>query len=158
MEEFDFEEIIGKIIEVIKTDMELCKYIKYNVGLPLDEPDFDPNSIIRSYINLTPKVPIAEGSSSNFLNIYVDDYVPSNRNRGFSGLVIEIDVLCNLNNWILDDSGIRPYRICSRLKSIIESANISQAFSLVEMIEMKKYVFSDNYHGYKTWFALSTKR
>lgn len=158
METLDLEEVIGKIVEVIKSDMELCKYIKYNSGSPLEEADFKPSTIIHKNINLTPKVPIAENVTSSFVNIYVDDYVPSNRNRGFSGLVVEIDVLCHLNNWVLDDSGIRPYRICLELKKLIESANISQAFSLVEMIEMKKYPFSDDYHGYKTWFALSTKR
>ena len=155
--EYELERIVFKIIELITCDNDLCKYIKYPSMIPTDEPDFDTSEIVNTHIHPMPKIPKTADNACTFLNIYVDDYLPSNRNRGFCGVVIEIDVLCHLDLWRLD-GGVRPYRISQMLKKLIESSNIDEAFSLNELLEMKKHPFSDSYHGYKMFFGLSVKR
>lgn len=155
--QYELENLIIKVISLITSDEELCKYIKYNTSSPLDGADFNYSELVNKNIHPLPKIPNASDESGTYVNLYIEADLPSKRNRGFTGTVIEIDVLCHLTLWLLDD-GIRPYRICKRLKSLIESANIDEAYSLTELVEMKKAPFSDDYHGYKLFFSLATKR
>ena len=153
----ELNNIVTKVIELIKSDMDLCKYIKYDSESPLNEPDFKPSTLIKSYIYPLPKVPDANSSSSTFVNVYIRNYVPSRKNRSFSIIAVNIDIMSHLDLWMIDD-GIRPYCIASKIDKLMKSTMLDEAYSITELDAMDWKVFSDSYHGYRLTYEMVAQR
>lgn len=149
--------LIMKVIEMILSDSDLCKYIKYDNESPLDNADFDSSELVRNYIFPMPKVPSANDNASTFINVYIRNYVPSRINRGFSIIAINIDVMSHLNLWMIDGT-VRPYCIANKIDKLMKSTILNEAYSTSELDVMDWKVFSDAYHGYRLTYELVSRR
>lgn len=149
--------LINKVIELIRSDKDLCKYIKYNTEYPLEEPDFKTNELIRKKIFPLPKIPDVKSEASTFVNIYIRNYIPSRRNRSFSVIAINIDIMSHLDLWMLDGE-IRPYVIASKIDELMKATMFDEAYSQTELDAMDWKVFSDSYHGYRLTYELASQR
>lgn len=153
----ELNNVINKIIESIRSDMELCKYIKYNTEHPIDESDFKTTSLIRKNIFPLPKVPDTNSESSTFINVYIRNYIPSRKNRSFSVISINIDIISHLDLWMMDGE-IRPYIIANKIDKLMKTAMFDEAYSTTELDVMEWKVFSDTYHGYRLTYELVSQR
>lgn len=153
----ELNSLINKVIELIRSDMDLCKLIKYNTEYPLDESDFNTSELVRKNIYPLPKIPDANSEASTFVNAYIRNYVPSRKNRNFSVIAINIDIMCHLDLWMLDGE-IRPYVIASKIDELMKNTEFYETYSQTELDAMDWKVFSDSYHGYRLTYELVTKR
>lgn len=149
--------LINKVIELIRSDMDLCKYIKYNTEYPLEEADFKTSELIRKNICPVSKTLNTTTEASTFVNIYIKNYIPARRNHNFSVIAINIDILCHLNLWMLDGE-IRPYVIASKIDELMKATVFDEAYSTTELDAMDWKVFSDDYHGYRLTYELVSQR
>lgn len=77
--------------------------------------------IKEGYIRLNPK--IARGEHDNiraYLLINFDTFT-STRNPQFKDCVISFDVICYLDEWVLDDYQVRPLKICGYIDGILNT-------------------------------------
>ena len=153
----ELNSLINKVIELIRSDMDLCKYIKYDTEYPLEEADFKTSELIKTKIFPLPKIPDAKSEASTYINTYIRNYIPSRKNRSFSVIAINIDIMSHLDLWMLDGE-IRPYTIASKIDELMKSTVFDEAYSQTELDVMDWKVFSDNYHGYRLTYELVAQR
>lgn len=152
----ELDGVIMKIIELIKSDSELCKYIKYNEKNPLSMDDFDHDELVLSNIFPMPKMPTAETNESTILDIFTFKVIPSRDNQKFNSVIIAIDVICDLKLWLLDD-GVRPHKIANKIDKLFHGKQITDTmFSSVMLEDMQYKTYSDSHHGFRLLYRFGS--
>ena len=73
---------------------------------------------------MVPKVPVDE-SVVNYVIINFDNFTPNRTNPEFRDNLITFDILCNFDNWRLQDFQLRPYRIAAEIDTMFEGRKLT---------------------------------
>ena len=94
-------------------NQRICRLLKYQNENPFDEnlPDVDGLDLIHKQICIIPKIPEPAGDERSFLTIFFDKYIVNTQNPDFKLSTIRFDIICPFNEWIVNDSNLRPYLI-----------------------------------------------
>lgn len=106
-------ENLFRILNKIMNNQRICRLLKYQNENPFDEslPDVDGLDLIHKQICIIPKIPEPDGDERSFLTIFFDKYIVNTQNPDFKLSTIRFDIICPFNEWIVNDSNLRPYLI-----------------------------------------------
>lgn len=142
----DLQSIINKLI----TNQNLLKLLKYTTPDALSKPDLTPQEIkelINKNIKTVPKVPILEEEVGGYIIVIFDYFKPNYNNPMFRNNLIIFDVICQMDNWIMDDYMLRPYKIMHEIDSMFNETKLN-GIGKVEFAEATSLVIDDRYAGY----------
>jgi len=154
----DLNSKIIKIIEILESNQDLCKYLYYPNNDPLSEPNIDDTSILTmKNIFPLPKDTNAITDKISLINVYFQSSKPYRNNSGFREIYLCIDVMCHLDLWLIDE-GIRAYCICNKIDEIFNNQHISDlSINNIYFENSQVSYYSDYYYGYKMVYKLSSE-
>ena len=110
---------------------------------------------VNKYITLKPVYEFEnkeDYNQSSMINIYTTQIDPADEGR-YTASVIQINVVCNTDVWELDDSKIRPLRICEEVIRMVDKAKFS-ASNKLELATITDLIISKKMFGYALLFDL----
>ena len=120
-------ENLFRILNKIMNNQRICRLLKYQNENPFDEnlPDVDGLDLIHKQICIIPKIPEPDGDERSFLTIFFDKYIVNTQNPDFKLSTIRFDIICPFNEWIVNDSNLRPYLIMQELDAMFNQTKMS---------------------------------
>lgn len=152
----EWEQIVTKSLELIRTNDELLKYACNSSGDPLSEPTPQWSEILMNHVFPMPKDPESVGTQKEFINVYMSTSTPYEGNPFFRMDYLNIEVVCHLETWMLDNGRIRPYIMCNLIDEMLNYRTIGE-ISIQKVMGMgaKCIKFGDLFYGYKLVYRLS---
>lgn len=147
----DLRDIMFKIME----NQNILKLLKYDTMDALEKPDLGPEekrSMIDYNIRVKPKLPMPEEAGS-FLIILFDTFVPNPTNPEFRDNVIIFDVICNVDNWLMDDYSLRPYRIMHEIDQMFNNQKLN-GIGKVEFVTANSLILSSQLAGFTLMYRV----
>ena len=156
----DLSNKIVYILNLIKSDQDLCKLLYYSEENPLEQPDItDTQELMFRNLFPLPKNPESIKEQRALLNVYFLDSQNYKINKGFRYIYLAFDIMCHLEVWMIFDgvdSAIRPYYISNKIDEIFNNTVIEQVSDAAIFFEEWKPVrFSDYYYGYRLIYKIS---
>ena len=115
------------ITDYILKNNNLKKLLFYNSRDALKRPNLTEDQsllLFEKNIKIVPKVYLEE-EMINYLVISFDNFIGNDFNPEFRDNLIQFDIVCNYENWHLQDFQLRPYRIAAELDSMLNKKHLT---------------------------------
>ena len=112
---------IFKICETIMSNQKIMKLLKFSDADPLSHNDLSQEEIddmLHKNLLITPKIPDDERIKESYVIVLLDNFSIDPVNQDFKVTEIRFDIICPLDEWLLNDSSLRPYLIMSEIDSL----------------------------------------
>ena len=129
MSSYKFEEIgraLNKIAQKLNKDKQLCRLLKYMESNPLSSEldDWDDTiSLVNTSIRIIPKARLNEVTEP--VIVITIPTIELHDNIDFSSLTVQIDVLCPIDKWQIDDICPRPFKIMQRIYDCLQASKVT---------------------------------
>jgi len=148
-------QIIGKNLVTITNRMlnnqNLCKLLYYSTKQPLSEVNISNTDILLdTHIRLYPKLPALDTKGS-IINVIFDGFETNQSNENTVIATIRFDIICPVDEWIIDESSLRPFLIMSELSSMFNGYNIG-GIGKLRLVRSESLILSNEYSGYTMVF------
>ena len=132
----------------IAANKRLQKLLYYTTPNCLIQPDLNDDQMLELFeknIKISPKLKI-DGSVLNYIHIRFDNFLPS-MNPEFRDNTIEFDIICHIDQWLLEGSKLRPFKIAAELDSMFDKSKLS-GIGKLEFVHCSEIVLTDEFMGY----------
>lgn len=139
---------LNLIVSKIMKNQRLLKLLYYPTKDCMSRPDLTDEQKVEmfgEYIRIVPKIEV-EPQVKNYLTISLNNFFPNETNPEFRDNTIYFDVVCNLDNWHIQDFELRPYRIAAELDSMFNNKHLTGIGDL-EFAGAKLDIFTDQLGG-----------
>lgn len=153
----DTETILRKIfVESRPYSDKLKKLMVVNTKDCLTNPKYDnivqnfdlQRMVDENYILQIPKIKFSEHEEiKSYLLITFDNFISNGSNTEFRDCIINIDILCHMDYWDLNNYKIRPLEICGFIDSILNKSKLSGIGEL-NFLSCNMIVLDENIAGY----------
>lgn len=149
-------ENLFRILNKIITNQRICRLLKYQNEDPFSEDLEDVNGLdlIHKQICVIPKIPETDGTEMSFINIVFDKFVVNSNNPDFKISTVRFDVICPFNEWIVNNSNLRPYLIMQELDAMFNQAKMSGIGNL-QFVSSETLVLSPHLGGYSMLYSIN---
>ena len=149
-------ENLFRILNKIMNNQRICRLLKYQNENPFDEnlPDVDGLDLIHKQICIIPKMPEPDGDERSFLTIFFDKYIVNTQNPDFKLSTIRFDIICPFNEWIVNDSNLRPYLIMQELDTLFNQTKMSGIGNL-QFSTCDTLVLSPHLGGFSMYYTIN---
>ena len=114
------EKDMGLIVNMIMKNERLKKMLYHTTRDCLSKPNLTQEESIGLFgknIKMVPKLYV-DSSVLNYLIISFDTFTKNARNPEYRNNIIEFDIVCHFDQWIMKDFELRPYKIAAELDSM----------------------------------------
>jgi hypothetical protein len=141
--------------KVLKND-DLVKLLYYNLPNVSAQPNLtnaQKVAMVNDYIKLVPKIP-KDIEVKNYLIIQMNDFSPVGEDFTYRTFVLNFDVLCHADNWIMDDYMLRPMKILHELDSMFNNSKLD-SLGPVNFVSANQLVLNEDLMGYTIFFRIT---
>lgn len=140
----DMEIISQKIL----SNERVKRLLYYTTKDAIRKPNLSPEQSIELFGKNIKRVPklYVDGSVLNYILIRFDDFITNPENPEFRDNIIELDIICHMDQWELTDFQLRPYRIAAELDSMLDKKRLT-GIGKVEFQGAKQVILNDEYAG-----------
>ena len=142
------EKDLGIITDQIVQNNRLKKLLYYTTKDALNQPNLTTDQSLQLFnknIKIVPKLYV-DKSVLNYVIINFDNFTPNLTNTEFRDNVIEFDIICHFDQWLLDDFMLRPYRIAAELDSMFDKKHLT-GIGKLEFLGANQIVLTDEFAG-----------
>ena len=142
------EKDMGIIVDMILKNENLKKLLYYTSKDRQKRPALTKKQSLELFgknIKIVPKLYV-DKEVLNYLIIRFDNFTP-NQNPEFRDNVLEIDIVCHLDQWELSDFQLRPYRIAAELDSIFNHKRLT-GVGYLEFIGASQLPINDEFSSF----------
>ena len=148
--------VVGKnlilLTNMILSNQTICKLLYYSNVSPLSQPDLEePEILMNKNIRLIPKVPIFEEEKGSFIVVLMDSFVVDPTNSEVKMVDFRFDIICPMDEWIINEESLRPFLIMSELQTIFDGIKIN-GIGKLRFLGCERMVVSENHAGYSMKF------
>lgn len=139
--EKDFSLIIKKLMQ----SENIKRLLFYNTRDALKRPALTKNQeqeLINKNIKIVPKVKIDE-ELENYLVISFDTFSPNASNPEFRDNLIIFDIVCHIDQWMLQDFQLRPYKIAGEIDFLFNDQRLT-GIGKIEFMRAQQIQVDDN--------------
>lgn len=101
-------------------------------------------SLINKNIKIVPKLTV-DGSVLNYIIISFDNFTPS-ENPEFRDNIIEFDIICHFDQWLLQDFALRPYKIAGEIDSMFDKKHLT-GIGKLEFLGGNQIILNNEFAG-----------
>lgn len=141
--EKDMNLIISKILK----NERLKRLLYYTSRDALDKQNLTEDQsleLLNKNIKLVPKLYV-DSPVLNYIFISFDNFSPSG-NPEFRDNIIEFDVVCHYDQWMLKDFALRPYKIAAEIDSMFTNQRLT-GIGKLQFIGATQQNYSDEFAG-----------
>lgn len=138
-----------KIMQKLLSNQNLLKLLAFSSADALSKEDLTDEQVsglIGTNIKVIPKLPIPEEVGS-YIIISFDNFIPNDNNPVFRDNLITFDVLCYLDDWLMDDYLLRPYKIMHEIDEMFNGSKLN-GIGRVEFIGANSLILSADLAGF----------
>lgn len=152
----EWEDIVTKVLELIRNNDELLHYACNSSGDPISEPIPEWSKILMNHVFPVPKDPESVGTQKAFINVFMNTADPYYKNPFYRQDYLNIEVVCHLETWMMDNGRIRPYVMINLIDEMLNNKNLGEiSIMKVYGLGAKCVKFGDMFYGYKLIYKLS---
>lgn len=136
------------IMDRIYENRNLQKLLYYNTPDALDRERLNEEQmqdLIANNIKFTPKIHV-DRLVETYLLINFDGF-QTTYNPEFRDNVIEFDIICHIDQWMLRDFKLRPFRIAAELDSMLDKKHLTNMGRMEFLSLDSKLIENDEYAG-----------
>ena len=140
----DMELISQKIL----SNERVKRLLYYTTKDAIRKPNLSPEQSIELFGKNIKRVPklYVDGSVLNYILIRFDDFITNPENPEFRDNIIELYIICHIDQCELTDFQLRPYRIAAELDSMLDKKRLT-GIGKVEFQGAKQVILNDEYAG-----------
>lgn len=150
------------LIDKFLSNDRLCKLLRYTTADALEKKnltDDEKITMFKKEIKIVPKLYV-DNSVLNYVIISFDNFIESS-NPEFRDNIIEFDIICHFDQWLMKDYNLRPYRIAAEIDSMLDKQKLT-GIGLIEFYGAKEILLTDEFAGiclmYKTYHGEEDKK
>jgi hypothetical protein len=133
--------------EMLKSE-RLKRLLFYNSKDAISRPNISEEQSLDMFgknIKIIPKL-VVDGSVLNYINIRFDNFTPNITNTEFRDNMIEFDIICHFDQWMLQDFQLRPYRIAAEIDSMFNNKHLT-GIGTLQFSGATQIVLTNEYAG-----------
>lgn len=141
------EKDLNLITSAMLKNERLKRLLHYTTRDALDRNNLTEDetlSLFGKNIKLVPKLTV-DGSVLNYIIISFDNFTPSG-NPEFRDNIIEFDIICNFDQWQLQDFALRPYKIAAEIDSMFNGKHLTGIGEL-NFLGANQIILTDEFAG-----------
>lgn len=151
----NFNEMGDNLVEIVKrllANQTLCKLLYYADKNPTSHPDFNnTKELLHTRIKITPKVDSQEDTKSTIAVLINNGYKLSNSE--FKELNVLVYIYVPFQEWVINDSQLRPFAIMSEIQSSLDGKQI-KGLGRLQLAEFSTDLITDEMGAYRMNFAM----
>lgn len=146
---------IFQIVLKLAKDQDLCRLLYYTDRTPLskEKEDVKGMELLHKNILMVPNMPDDSLLKDNFVVVIFENFDVDNDNNDFKTSTIRFDVLCPFDEWLIEESSLRPYLIMTEIDKLFNGLPLkgigNLKFDRAEML-----VVSPQVGGYTMWYSV----
>lgn len=141
------EKDMGIIMQHLLKCKRLGRLLYYTTNDAVNRKDLNDKetmALVNRNIRMVPKL-LVEEDILNYVIINFDNFVPSS-NPEFRDNIIEFDIICHYDQWLLDDFQLRPYRIAAEVDALFDKQHLT-GIGKLEFIGATQLILTDEFAG-----------
>ena len=114
------------IVNYLFKNENLKKLLYYNSKDCLKKPKVSDEKLVEMFgknIKIVPKLTV-DNDVLTYIVVSFDSFTPSD-NPEFRDNIIEFDIICHFDQWLLDDMKLRPMRIAAEIDTMINNKRLT---------------------------------
>jgi hypothetical protein len=140
------------ISNLLLDDVDLRKLIYYSSKDPLAEAAVDESvELMNKNVRVIPLLPVEDEIKGSFIVLLAEDIDPDKENEETLLLNLRCDVLCPLDDWLINEPTLRPFLIMSKIRSKFKNLSI-KGIGKLRLVHIERVVSSDTLGGYSMYF------
>lgn len=148
------ESSLYKIKNVLKADSNIRKLLYYTTKDALTKNEVS-YSKMDNFITLQPvfNMNVEQFNRNAFISIAISEMEEAEEETLYNG-VLRINVICKNENWEIDDNKIRPLRIISIIKDLLDNRKFDASHKLF-FVNMQIVTLDEYNSGYMVLFGIT---
>lgn len=116
-----------KILNKLVNNQRICRLLKYQVRDPFSEKyeNVDGIELLNKQILAVPKVFDASTEKTSYIIAVFDNFVVNQFNPDFKVSTVRFDIACPYDEWLLDESSLRPYLIMQEIDNMFNQGKLA---------------------------------
>jgi hypothetical protein len=146
---------LKKVLNKVLKNDNLIKLLYYNTPNIQNEPNLTNEqkvAMINDYIKLAPRLN-KDIEMKNYLLIQMDQFTALEGEQIFRTFVLNFDILCHSENWIMDDYMLRPFKIMHELDVRFNNSKLD-SLGPVNFISANQLILNEDLMGYSMFFRI----
>lgn len=138
------------IANKILADDDICKLLYFTDSNPLSHDNLsedEKNALLNKNILLVPKVPENDDIKGSYILILYDGFNQNLANPQFKDADLLFIIVCPPENWIINESSLRPFMIMSRVDELFGNKKIANIGNL-QFVKADRFVLNSQLTGY----------
>lgn len=139
------------IAQKILEDDDICKLLYYTDNNPLSlehsMTEEEKYGLLHKNVLLVPKVPENDDIKGSYILVLYDGFNINLANSEFKDADLLFIVVCPPENWIINDSSLRPFLIMSRIDELFGNKKIANIGKL-QFVKADRFVLNSQLTGY----------
>ena len=136
------------LINLFLKNERLKKLLYYTTNDALDKKDIGEEASLELFeknIKIVPKLYI-DGSVLNYIIISFDNFTPNATNPEFRDNIISFVIICHFDQWQLQGTELRPYRIAAEIDTLLEHQRLT-GIGQLEFLGANQLPLNDEFAG-----------
>lgn len=138
------------IAQKILEDDDICKLLYYTDVNPLSHENMTEAQkleLLHKNILLVPKVPENDDIKGSYILVLYDGFNQNLANPQFKDADLLFIIVCPPENWLINESSLRPFLLMSRIDELFGNKKISNIGTL-QFIKADRFVLNSQLTGY----------
>ena len=138
------------IANKILADDDICKLLYFTDSNPLSHDNLsedEKSALLNKNILLVPKVPENDDIKGSYILILYDGFNQNLVNPQFKDADLLFIIVCPPENWIINESSLRPFMIMSRVDELFGNKKIANIGNL-QFVKADRFVLNSQLTGY----------
>jgi hypothetical protein len=139
------------IAQKILEDEDICKLLYYTDSNPLSSEhsmtEDERYALLHKNVLLVPKVPENDDIKGSYILILYDGFNINLANSEFKDADLLFIVVSPPENWVINDSSLRPFLIMSRIDELFGNKKIANIGKL-QFVKADRFVLNSQLTGY----------
>lgn len=104
--------------------------------------------IEQGYIRMKPLVKFKENEEvKSYIFLSFDNFIPNRTNNYYRDHIVEIDIICHIEEWELGDFRLRPFEIAGFIDGILNETKLA-GIGTLDFVSCNEVVMSEEWAGY----------
>ena len=138
-----------QILNKIASNQRICRLLKYQARDPFskEREDVDGLELIGKQILVVPKIYDDSIEKMSYITAIFDNYSVNIHNPEFKLASIRFDIACPYDEWMLDESSLRPYLIMQEIDTMFNQKKLS-GIGNMQFVNAQALTLSPQIGGY----------
>ena len=135
------------IVNYLFKNENLKKLLYYNSKDCLKKPKVSDEKLVEMFgknIKIVPKLTV-DNDVLTYIVVSFDSFTPSD-NPEFRDNIIEFDIICHFDQWLLDDMKLRPMRIAAEIDTMINNKRLT-GIGKVDFLGASQIILTEEFGG-----------